>query len=184
MNEYVIKLWNVSGEASSKASSIAENQSMVEIQGRAPGYISWLLSLAGIDPVMKLLVNKLNVVIETGGWDGFQKAVIPIRNISSVYFGNKKPWKEALAILLFGFSIASVLLSLHWIVGLIGYLAAIGYTGYYYIYNKKLTLGVWETGGENRFLNFKSSVLEGERINDKRAMEVVAVIQSLIDERS
>jgi len=184
MNEYVIKKWNVAAEAASKAASIANNQSLVEIQGRAPGFISWLLSLANIDPSMKMDVNRLNIVFETGGWEGFEKAVIPVRNISSVYYGNKKPWKEALAILTVGFVIASYLLSLHWSVGLIGYLAALGYTGYYYIYNKKLTLGVWETGGENRFIAFKSSLLEGERIDDKRAVEVVTVIQSLIDERS
>ena len=136
----------------------------VSITGREAGLISYLLSIAGVDPTTHLQVTARNIVFEQGSLAGFSKKVIPLRSLSSGYFGFTKPWREAVAITVstFGLGLPIALL-------------------YYYL-NKRLHIGVVECGGILSGMVFKRSVIEGRTISEEEGKQVIGLIEWLVNQ--
>ena len=158
----VLKKWHASQTPNS-------NGDYVHLVGRQAGLLAWLLSTMGIDPTTEVQVKDNMIIFTTSSLSGREKRVIPIKSISSAYYGYEKPWKEALMLTLqlltfFGLGL---------IVGPV-----------YYFLNKKLSVGVVEISGWAGGFAFKRSVIEGKNIEEKNAYEVIEIIRSRIEAKT
>ena len=153
----VIKEWWASSTPNAEGTYIS-------ITGREAGLVSYLLSLVGVDPTTHLQVTARNIVYEQGSLGGFSKKVIPLRSLSSGYFGYTKPWREALSITIgtLGLGLPLALL--------------------YYFLNKRLLIGVVESGGLTSGMVFKRSVIEGKAITEEEGKQVIALIEWLVNQ--
>lgn len=161
MNPFVIKKWQVSETV------VNSTQNYVLIEGRAAGFISWLLSLVGISPTVNLEINSERIKFAEGSLAGSAHRVIPLENVCSTYYGYAKPWKEALFI---GLLLGIPTFGIGAIIGVI----------YYYL-NKHMTLGFIEVSGVGNGIAFKRSVIEGINVDEKQAQQVAELVQKLID---
>jgi len=161
---YVIKEWYVSETANSHGH-------FIRIKGRAPGLISWILALIGIDDTVTFEVDNKNLIYSAGSWAGMVRKSIPLSMISSVYYGYAKPWQTALVIAVLGSLITAG----------IGALVFVPIALIYYVLNKTLTLGVGEVGGILSAINIKRSVIEGKKLDESDAETAYHLIQRLID---
>jgi hypothetical protein len=168
MSAYVVKSWNVSEQANADGN-------YVEIKGRAPGLISWILALVGIEPTVSIRISDKLFIFESGSWSGRFYKSIPLAKISSVYYGYSKPWKESLAI----FFVLGILLGIptYGIMTVIG--GALAFI-YYYL-NKTLSLGIYEIGGMASGIEIKRSVIEGKKLDETDAEKVESILKKLID---
>lgn len=163
MSAYVIKQW--------KADSRPDSDGVyVKIVGRAGGIISWVLAQLTIDPTVSLVVKGDKLLFEQGSLGGSVKRVVRLNNISSSFYGYTKPWKESLAI-----GIIAGLLTF-WMLGLGAIIGVI-----HYVLNKTLTVGIVEVSGVVSDIQFKRSVIEGQRIDEPQARMVCDIIDDLID---
>lgn len=157
----VLKRWSAS-------KTLDENGNYVHLIGREQGLIAWILSIMGIDPTTEVEIKEDVIIFTTASLAGRERRVIPLASISSAYYGYVKPWREAIAI--------GILLSPIFIGLLIGPL--------YYIFNKTLTVGVVENSGWIGGFAFKRSVIEGKRIEENEAYDVIELIQKLIIDKT
>lgn len=167
MKAYVIKSWRASDTSDA-------NGNHVHIVGRTGGLISWLLNLVGISPTVELVATADLVSFKEGSWGGLVRYHTPLQNVCATFYGYTKPWLSAL---LLGLFLAAATFFLLGIPGLI-----VGII-YYYL-NKTLTVGFSDMGGRVSHINFKRSVIEGQKIDEGAAMEVCRIIQRLVEERS
>jgi len=162
MNPYVIKKWQVTEIA-------GVDQNNIEIEGRAGGLLSWLMSKVGISPTVKVEIGAERIRFAEGSLAGNAHRIIPLENISSTFYGYAKPWKEALLIAI--------------VLGIptfgIGVILAI----VYYFLNKSMTVGFVEVSGVVNAIAFKRSVIEGINVDENQAQQVAELTQKLIDAR-
>jgi len=152
------------------AGNTADNTgNYVHLVGRQPGFFAWVLSVLGVDPTTEVEVKQHLIVFTAGSLSGRERRVIPLKSISSTYYGYEKPWKEALLVTL-------LLMPLFGIGLLLGPL--------YYILNKKLTVGVVEMSGWIGGFAFKRSVIEGKNISEPEAYQVIEIIRLLIEAKT
>jgi hypothetical protein len=161
MNPYVIKKWQVS------ETPVDEAQNHIVIEGRAGGFISWLLSLVEISPTVNLEISAERIRFAQGSLAGSSHRIIPLENISSTYYGYTKPWQEALII---GVLLGIPTFGIGLIVGIV-----------YYFLNKHMTVGFIEVSGVGNAIAFKRSVIEGVDIDEKQAQRIAELAQKLID---
>jgi hypothetical protein len=162
-NAYVIKRWQIASQP------IDESRNYVIVEGRAGGFISWLLSLVQISPIVKMEINSDRILFHQGSLEGTASRIIPLENISSTFYGYTKPWKEALIL---GIVLGVFTFGIGAIFGII-----------YYFLNKHLTVGFVEVSGVVNGVAFKRSVIEGQNIDENQARAVAEITQQLIDAR-
>jgi len=161
MAAYVIKEWKLSN------TPLDARNTFINIVGRAPGLLSWILSHLGIDPTVTFKLTGDKVLFEVGSLEGSIHRVIPLRSISSTMYGYTKPWKEAVAIgVLIGIPTFGI-----------GIILAI----VYYFLNRRLSIFVVEVSGIVSGFEFKRSVIEGQEINEMEAARVATMIQAFVD---
>lgn len=158
MSTLVIRKW--------KATASPTDGDFVLIEGRAAGVLSWFLTQVGVDTATRLRVSRDTVFFEQGSLAGFTQRVIPMARMSSAFFGYQKPWKEALVLglLLFPF------FGLGLIIGPL-----------YYLFNKRTTIGVVESGGIVNGIAFSRSLIEGQDITEDEGRRVIEIIRNLMD---
>lgn len=120
----------------------------------------------GIDPVTEVEVKENIIMISAGSLAGRETRVIPLRSISSTYYGYEKPWKEAVVL-------GAVLTPLFGLGLIIGPL--------YYFLNKNLSVGIIEGSGWVGGFSFKRSVIEGKNIQEAEAYGVIKIIRDIIE---
>lgn len=163
---YVIKEWFVS-EVPNK------DGVYIQIKGREGGIISFLLSLVGIDPSVSLVVDKSNIRSEKGSLSGFFRRVTPINNLCSGGYGYNKPWKTALMIGVVAILAGKISFILTW-------LFLTGASAYYFLH-KEMTLELHDVGGIDVIkIDFKSSIIEGIKIDENEAARVINIIEGLV----
>ena len=139
----------------------------VFIEGREEGFFSFLLSIIGIDPTTTLSVSQNHFICEQGSLAGLTRRVIPLRNISSMYYGYTKPWLNAM---IGGLIFAPFTLGISVIIAL-----------FVYWLNKQLEQGVVENSGVVSAIAFKPSVIEGQNIDENDGMRIIKIVSSLLD---
>lgn len=176
MGAYVLKTWRVSNEADSQGNYI-------DIAGRAPGLLSWILSLAGIEPTVRFSVSMDSVSYQQGSWSGTHRRLIPIRSISSIYHGFTRPWKEALALFGVGFFlIGTFVVGMEANPGILVFLypMLLALVFLYYVLNRRMSIGVVEKGSIVSGVDFKRSVIEGKKLTAADAGQVIAILEALL----
>lgn len=158
----VIKNWYAGKSAN-------ENGDFVHIVGRESGILSWFLSLFKIDPTNEIEIKDNLINFTASSLAGQEKRVIPLKSITSAYYGYKKPWKMALFL--------TALLTPLFFIGLV-----VGPV--YYFLNKSLTVGVVEASGWVGAFSFKRSIIEGQNISEEEAYEVIKIIRTLIETKT
>jgi len=164
----VIKEWYSSEQPN-------QNGEYVYLHGREGGLISWILSVFKIDPTSEVRVQGNMIKWDTSSLAGSEKRIVPIRSITSAYYGYEKPWKTALVITAIGFSLTSVSAAF--------LLIALAGPVYYFL-NKSLTVGIVEKSGWTGSFSFKRSVIEGQNISEEEAYKVIDVIRGLIESKT
>ena len=176
MAAYVLKQWEVSEKPN-------DNGFFIEIAGRRPGLVSWVLSIIGIEATIRFFVSDKSVILAVGSWAGIVKRVIPLTQISSLQYGFTRPWKACLSafttsVFLVGSMMASEAVSLP--IGL-GIVLVVGLVCLaYYTLNQRLSVGVRESGGLTNAVEFKRSVIEGKKLEERDARMVCDIIQALM----
>jgi len=158
----VIKKWYASDNAN-------ENGDFVHLVGREAGLFSWLLSIFKIDPISEVEIKDNLIKFTSSSLAGQEKRIIPLKSVTSAYYGYEKPWKMALVL--------TVLLTPIFFIGLV-----VG--PLYYFLNKNLAVGVVEASGWIGSFSFKRSIIEGQNINEEEAYKVIEIIRSLIETKT
>ncbi len=141
----------------------------VHIVGREAGLFSWLLSVFKIDPITEIEVKEDIIKFTASSLAGKEKRIIPLRSITSAFYGYKKPWQMAVALTLLLFPVFFIGL----IVGPV-----------YYMLNKSLTVAVVESSSWSGAISFKRSVIEGQNINEEQAYQVIEIVRKVVEKKS
>lgn len=155
----------------------------VEIVGRQSGLIAWLLALLKIDPTLEMRVRYTKVEYMVSNFSGFNRVVLPIESVATIFFGVSRPWVQAIIwLLLFlgGAWFAAELGSTPAVLGLIalGLLVAI----LVFVLNRQRTIGFTDVTGETYRLVLKRSVIEGREITEQTLDEISRIVLALVDE--
>lgn len=142
----------------------------INIKGREGGLVSFLLSLVGIDPTVTMVVDKENVRFQEGSWSGFFQRITPVGMLCSGGYGYAKPWKSAVVMAVLGFPLLPF-----FGLGLILILGAI----LYYFLNKEMKLEFSDIGGRTSAIEFKRSVIEGLKVDEREAARVIRILEAL-----
>ncbi|MFG6446741.1 hypothetical protein ACG0Z6_00640 [Roseateles sp. BYS180W] len=158
----VIKKWYAGTEQNADGN-------YVHLVGRQAGLFAWLLSVVGLDPTTEVKINDRLIVFTSASLSGRTTRVIPMKSLTSAFYGYEKPWKEALALTL-------VLAPVFFIGFLVGPL--------YYFLNKTIAIGVVEGSGWSGGFAFKRSVIEGQNIDEQTAYKVIDIVRGLIEKNT
>jgi hypothetical protein len=158
----VIKKWFASNTPN-------EQGNYVHLIGREAGLFAWLLSVLGLDPVTEVEIKKDFIIFSAASLSGRTTRVIPIRSLTSAFYGYEKPWQKALVL-------GAVLTPFFFIGLLVGPL--------YYFLNKTLAIGVVEASSWSGGFAFKRSVIEGQNIDEKQAYKVIEIVRQLIEQKT
>jgi len=173
MSYYVVKRWKVEEEPDEKGLYI-------NIAGRMPGALSWLMSLIGIDPTFSIEVDSENFIFQEGSWSGKRRTIIPLKHISSVFYGYQRPWQITLGLFMViavAISYASTLLIA---IPTAAVLAII-----YFIFMKTLVIGVSESGGgKTSSIQIRRSLIENKGFNEFSCEQICAVLYQLVAGRA
>jgi hypothetical protein len=141
----------------------------VHIIGREAGLLSWVLSIFKIDPITEVEVKENVIKFTSSSLAGKEKRIIPLRSITSTFYGYKKPWQMALAL-------TFLLIPVFFIGLIVGPL--------YYTLNKSLTVAVVEASSWVGSFSYKRSVIEGQNITEDQAYEVIEIIRKVVEKKS
>ena len=174
----VISEWNVGNQPNASGEYIG-------IRGRAPGLLSWLLSVLGVERGIRMVATSKHIKFTQGDLGGSSTRIIPFDKICSTSYGYKKPWIEALTII---WVAGAMLYSLGTAMiggvmgGIIGVLIAIGIAALYYTLNKRMSISLIEMSGTVNQIVFKRSVLEGIQLDETTSAYASDIIQWLMDQ--
>jgi hypothetical protein len=154
----------------------------VEIIGRDSGLIAWFFSLIKIDPTLEMRVKYDKVEYMSSSFSGFNRVVLPVHSVSSVFFGVHRPWLKAmtwLSIFLVGAYAAAEAGSTTAVIGLsvTGVLVAI----LVFVLGRVRSIGFTEMTGTKYNLRLKRSVIEGQEISEEHLAKIAAIIVTLLD---
>jgi hypothetical protein len=158
----VVKKWYASNTPN-------ERGNYVHLVGREAGLFAWLLSVIGLDPTTEIEIRQDLIIFSAASLSGRTTRVIPMRSLTSAFYGYEKPWKEALAL-------GAVLTPVFLIGLLVGPL--------YYFLNKTLAIGVVEASSWSGGFAFKRSVIEGQNIDEHQAYQVIEIVRGLIERQT
>lgn len=158
----VIKKWYAS-------TSPNQDGNYVHLVGREAGLFAWLLSVVGLDPTTEIKISDSLITFGAASLSGRSTRVIPMRSLTSAFYGYEKPWKLALLI-------TAVFMPVFFLGLLLGPL--------YYFLNKELAIGVVEASSWSGSFAFKRSVIEGQNIDEVQAYRVIDIVRSLIEKKS
>lgn len=63
----------------------------ISIRGRAPGLISWVLSILGVERGVRMAATTRHVNFREGDLGGSSTRIIQMDSVCSTYYGSKKP---------------------------------------------------------------------------------------------
>lgn len=178
MATYVIQSWHAAEQPD-------ENGNYVLITGRKEGFISWCLTMFGIDPKTTIKVSDTCIEFSSSSLSGSVRRIIPMSGVCSMIYGYHKPWQEAIGIFFVASWLVSALMSAMMSPGIFmvvcSVLASFVIAIIYYVLKQKLTMGFIENSGAIAHIEFKPSVIEGQKIGESDAGFVCRVTQFLIE---
>ena len=147
---------------------------------------------------IRMTANVKHIQFKSIGWGGSETRVIHMKQISSCYYGYKKPWRAAIILVFILTGPCSILLALllgadssssdmdlgmFGVAGIIPGFSIAALIGLiYYALKKTMTVAVVEVSGFEHVLVFKGSVLEGITLNEQSSAQASEIIQWLADQ--
>ena len=188
MAAYVISEWHASNEPDSEGN-------LVNIRGRQPGILNWVLSLLGVEPKVHLKVDNKHVRFEQGSIGGSATHVIQLNAVTSTLYGFTKPWKQTAIILFVSLGVGYNMIfeqpsgipqevasgATKW--GLIIALGGIIVAGLYYFLKQEMSVGLVDESGHTSVIVFKRSVIEGQKLGEEQAAYASSIIQWACDNK-
>jgi hypothetical protein len=170
-----------------KRFTVDENaETMVDIEGRNSGLISWFLNLIGVDDTITLRCTRQLIEYHSSSVFGASSMIIPLSAISGIASGLRKPkeWLYAAGILaVTGISASASLASESAGAALTGIVVSLGLAAiclFFYSIKKRLSLFV-QNGGDTLYgLEFQKSVIEGVEIDNEKVTRAILVINKAV----
>jgi hypothetical protein len=159
-----------------KIDELAEDGILLEITGRKPGIVAWLLTAIGLGAETSLVLTTTEISFTTSSLYGRIHRLVPLPNISSTDCSFYKPF--GMLVLAVIFSTTGLLMAANdqkvgLIIGLI--LAAICAAIYWR--SKSLVIALETKGGRRDLgLRFKPSVLSGIPVDIRKAIQAIQMI--------
>lgn len=150
---------------------------LVEIQGRAQGFISWLLTAMSLDATTSLIVTRNEISFRSAKLSGERAIVVPLSSVASLQYGYSKPiiliW---LSVIIVGLSLwAGLSMNNSWL--LLGGFALSAILLIAYVFSKKMAIAIETNGGMPPFgLSFKRGVIEGISVDLAQTRSAVEFI--------
>lgn len=183
----------IAGAASGKAGALVvkkffasptprEDGVYVEVLARRSGVIAWLLSLMRIEPTVEMRIRYSRVEYFSGSFSGFNRVVLPIESVSSVFFGVSRPWVKALVWFLV-FVFAAVAASETGSKAAVVVLVLVGavVATLVLVLGRQRLIGITEMTGDDYAMTLKRSVIEGQEINEAKLEEISRIVLTLLD---
>jgi hypothetical protein len=164
-----------------------ETTPAIELVGRQQGIISFLLTLVGISPITDFRVTPDELCCNSTSLFGRQNQSVPLRAISSIAAGVRKP--VGYLFVAFIFLVIGVFggLGVLWREGLYKFLVSFMVCGAFagvfiwlYVINKRFFVSVYTQGGPPILLSLKPNVIEGVPLDLERALQVVKIIRDRV----
>jgi len=170
-----------------KEFKLNENEDeFLKIVGRASGFIGWLLSIFGIDPITSLTCNKKSIKFEVAAIkNGKNTLNVPLASISGVQSGINKPFILLVFGIIFIFggifgAIASRSFGMFFIGVIIGVVCIV-----FYSLKKTMSFGIY-CGGDRAVATIcmKKSIIEGQSIDEaKYELAANALLQVVLESK-
>lgn len=151
---------------------------VIEIEGRAVGIISWLLTLMKLSTLTTLRLESDRLVLVESSLSGEIHTVIPLAGVDSTQCGYSKTiWLlgAAVAVILVGLSTGDsgpILISI--------LLAAV--LGAAYFFSDKMFISV-SAGSTKVAIEYKKGAIEGTKIDLERSLQAIAIINRKVMEK-
>jgi hypothetical protein len=157
----------------------AANGEFIEIHGRKPGLVAFLLAMIGIDPTTVFKCSAERIEVKQASVFGAQAMTIPLAAVTGIVGGHTKP-VQYLAIAGVFFLMALGALTQKSFVAFI-VLAVLGLLcGVAYMIKKQMGLHV-QNGGDRLYgLEFNRSMIEGVDVDIARVNETIRLINGLV----
>jgi hypothetical protein len=175
-----LRKFNVTGAASKQEAPV------IEIEGRKPGLIAFVLTMMGIDTTTSLLVTPRDIRFRKGSLYGEITSMMPMTAVASAHAGFAKPIGYLIAagaIVLGSISGGVGAASQHGSGGAIVFLGGLVLAAIFvaaYFLSKKMAVFVESSGGTTFGLVFKPSVIEGVTVDIEKVKTVVDMIRELV----
>lgn len=164
-----------------------EAPAVIELAGRQQGIISFLLTLVGVSPITEFRVTHDEVCCDSTSLFGRQNQSVPLRAISSVSAGARKPVGYLVVAFLFAFAGIVGGLGVLWQEGFTRFLLSVLLCGaltalfvVLYAVNKRFFVNIYPQGGPPILLSLKPNVIEGVPLDLDRALQVVKIIRDRV----
>lgn len=164
---------------------LARNGLVVDIEGRASGLLSWLLTVIGLDATTSLKVTVEQVFFDQSSLFGQVHRVVPLPSVSSTLCGYSRR---------IGYLVLGVLLCIAGIVaGSVQQYGIDGVPGWpfivvgllfiiAYFLSKRLAIAVETCGGDLIWVKFKRSIIENVAMDMEKAVMTIQLINRKIVE--
>ena len=178
----------VAGSSSSKTLvlkkfQIDEQRGTVQIAGRLPGIIAWILAQLGLDDTTTLDVDPMHIRFRQASLFGSKTTLVTTMNVSTSASGLKKPVGFLIAagltvvsgLLLYLFFSRDIFYGMGMQMFMADFFVALVLVVLYAL-NKKLSISIETTGGLMLGLSFKRSIIEGIPVDIARCNAAIHVI--------
>jgi hypothetical protein len=152
---------------------------LVEIAGRASGFIGWLLTVFGLEAETTFALKADEIRFQGGSLAGQVQHVVPLTSVASTHCGFHRPIGALIFAMMFGLSALAALAGDALGTGILLLLLG-GACVVFYSLQKKLVIGLETAGGLRLGLTFKRSVIENVSAGMPQALAAIDVINRRI----
>ena len=154
----------------------------VEVIGRQSGLWGWLLAVLRIDPLVEMRIRYTRVEYFAGSLSGYNRVVLPIESISSVFFGFSRPWGTAFFWFFVCVAVAMGMREL----GENAIFVALVFTGAFVatlvmVLGRARVIGLTEVTGDDYAMRLQRSLIEGQEIQQHQLEEISRIMLALLD---
>jgi hypothetical protein len=156
----------------------------LDLEGRAPGLLSFVLNLMGVDPTLSLRCFADRVEVVEAGLGGREMVVIPLGKVTSIVGGHSRSVRRLVAAGLFSFFGFSSLVaaaiagegSTGAVIAAVFGLVVAAITLMTFFLSRSMVLAV-QNGGDKSFgLRFGQGVIAGVDVNPARVQQAVEML--------
>jgi len=153
----------------------ATDSPALEIEGRAVGFVSWILTMMKLSTLTSLRLESDRVFLVSSGLAGEVHSVIPIGAIESTQCG----YSKAISLLAAAFIVLIFGLSTGELVGFLVSLLVAAVFGAAYFFSDKMFISI--TAGSTKLaIAYKKSVVEGSQIDLDKTLQAIRLINQRI----